>query len=93
MKRILAFAGSKQSGKNTACNFLHGYQLRCYRIINSFAITDKGELYVDTSGLDEQGNESNVKGIIDITREDIEFAEWAAYFQWKNQQQRRGGNG
>tara|TARA_Y100000310_G_scaffold328252_1_gene396095 strand:- start:1070 stop:1183 length:114 start_codon:yes stop_codon:yes gene_type:complete len=22
-----------------------------------------------------------------------EFAEWAAYFEWKNQQQRRGGDG
>jgi len=22
-----------------------------------------------------------------------EFAEWAAYFQWKNEQQKGGGNG
>jgi len=22
-----------------------------------------------------------------------EFSEWAAYFEWKNQQQRRGGDG
>ena len=82
MTRILAFAGAKQSGKNTCCSFLHGYQMRSHRIIKDFSISDKGELVVGTVGQDVDGNDTENKGVLDVTRDDMEFAGWAAYNMW-----------
>ena len=52
MTRILAFAGRKQSGKNSACAFLHGYQMRCHHLIKGFNIDDKGRLIEDSITID-----------------------------------------
>lgn len=83
MTRILAFAGTKQAGKTTAANFIHGYQLRANNIINNFGILDDGRLTVSTVVRDNNGNESNSTGVIlDIHRNDTEFAEWASYNMW-----------
>ena len=82
MNRILAFAGTKQAGKNTCCNFLHGYQLRSYHIIDHFAITESGELAVDTKVVDAEGNEQQNLGVLDVTRIDADFMEWAIYNMW-----------
>jgi len=82
MGRILAFAGSKQAGKNTCCNFLHGYQLRSHHIIKDFSLSDEGGLIVDTVTTEADGTESTNKGVLDITRNDMEFAPWAAYNMW-----------
>lgn len=82
MNRILAFAGTKQAGKNTCCNFLHGYQLRSYHIIDHFAITESGELAVDTKVVDAEGNEQQNQGVLDVTRIDADFMEWAIYNMW-----------
>jgi|TARA_Y100000592_G_scaffold98487_1_gene171695 hypothetical protein len=80
--RILAFAGSKQSGKSTATNFLHGYQLRSHLVIDDFGITDEGKLVIDTNMIGADGEESKGQGFLDIHRSDLEFAEWAAYSMW-----------
>lgn len=80
--RILAFAGNKQSGKSTSSNFLHGYQLRCQGIIESFYVIDTGELVVTTNVINENGDEEKGEAILDITRQDLEFAEWAMYSMW-----------
>jgi hypothetical protein len=83
MTRILAFAGTKQAGKTTAANFIHGYQLRANSIIKNFSILENGKLTVDTVVRDQQGNESDTVGVIlDIHRSDAEFAEWASYNMW-----------
>jgi hypothetical protein len=74
MSRILAFAGCKQAGKNTACNFLHGYQMRAYRMVEDFSILEDGRLAL----MDEKGNGT----LLDVTRTDGEFVEWAAYNMW-----------
>jgi hypothetical protein len=74
MTRILAFAGKKQSGKNTCCNFLHGYQMKSHGLLDNFAISDKGQLIVSTDGSNQ--------GLLDVTREDIEFAVWAVDNMW-----------
>ena len=78
MTRILAFAGRKQSGKNSACSFLHGYQMRAYHIIKEFAIDDEGRLIVDTVSTDANGSEQTNKGVLDVTRTDLDFGLWAA---------------
>ena len=80
--RILAFAGSKQSGKSTCSNFLHGYQLRAQNIIDEFAITDDGQLLIDTDMITADGKEEKSRGLLDVNRSDLEFAEWAAYSMW-----------
>lgn len=83
MTRILAFAGTKQAGKTTAANFIHGYQLRANSIVKNFHILENGKLVVDTVVRDQNGNESDSSGVIlDIHREDAEFAEWASYNMW-----------
>ena len=80
--RILAFSGSKQSGKSTCCNFLHGYQLRCNGIIDNFAITEEGQLVVTTNVVNETGEEEVGDALLDVSRTDLEFAEWAMYSMW-----------
>ena len=82
MTRILAFAGSKQAGKNTCCNFLHGYQMRSYNLIKGFDLSTDGGLVVDTVSADVSGVEETGKGVLDITRTDLEFAPWAINNMW-----------
>ena len=74
MTRILAFAGKKQSGKNTCCNFLHGYQMKSHGLLDDFAISEKGQVRVSTDGSNQ--------GVLDVTREDLEFAMWAVDNMW-----------
>lgn len=76
MTRILAFSGRKQSGKTTCSNFVHGYQLRAFRIIDNFAITEGGELLITTE------EEPDSYGMLDIRRLDRPFSEWASYNMW-----------
>jgi len=80
--RILAFAGTKQAGKTTSSNFLHGYQLKANGVIKNFGITENGELAIESITTDSSGKESLSSGILDINRSDEEFAEWAAYNMW-----------
>lgn len=76
MTRILSIAGRKQSGKSTLCNFLHGYQMRCFDIIKDFVVTNEGELFVN-AGLGEDGKEEDSFLKLDISRKDQEFNHWA----------------
>lgn len=55
MTKIIAFAGKKQSGKNTCCSFLHGYQLRSYHLVDEFGLDEEGSLVVNTMMLDASG--------------------------------------
>jgi hypothetical protein len=80
--RILAFSGSKQAGKTTCCNFLHGYQLRCQAIVENFHVLKTGELVVTTNVIDENGQINHGNAILDVSRVDMEFAEWAIYSMW-----------
>ncbi len=79
--KILAFAGKKQSGKNTCSNFLHGYQLKANGVIDNFDIMSDGSLVVDTKALDN-GEIVQAKMLLDVTRQDPEYVDWAssAYF-------------
>ena len=83
MTNIIVFCGKKGSGKNTCSNFLHGYQMRSYGIVEDFGIrNDTGGLIVNTKTLGENGEEEIITGEVDVTREDMEFAEWAVYNMW-----------
>jgi len=76
MTKILAFSGKKQSGKSTHSNFVHGYQLRAFRVVENFAMTEGGDLLIKT------GEEDDSYGVLDIRRMDAQFAEWANYNMW-----------
>lgn len=82
MTKILAFHGKKDSGKNTLCNFIHGYQLKAFGLIDDFDISDEGKLFVTMAIKEENGKIIKSKGEIDITRMDIEFAIWAMDNIW-----------
>jgi hypothetical protein len=82
MTKIIGFAGTKQAGKTTASNFLHGYQMRCHSVINNFSILEDGKLMVESVIKSEDGEEYESKGMLDVNRSDMEFAEWAAYNMW-----------
>ena len=80
--RILAFAGSKQAGKSTCSNFLHGYQLRAQQVIHNFGISDDGKLVINTDVKDESGQTNKRDTYLDTSRKDEEFVEWAIYNMW-----------
>lgn len=82
MGQIIAFSGKKQSGKNTLCNFLHGYQLKSFGLIESFDLTTSGELIITTNIREESGKVTKGQGALDVTRIDIEFAIWAMDNIW-----------
>lgn len=75
MTKIIAFAGKKQSGKNTCANILHGLVLREKNMIIDFNIDWRGRLYVFTTN----ANGEEGWGEFDVTRKDEEFVQWAEY--------------
>ena len=79
--KALAISGKKGSGKSTLSNFIHGYQLRCFNIIDNFSITEDGKLVIETS-IKNEGKEEKGLAILDINRRDPEFVEWASYNVW-----------
>lgn len=78
MNRILGLCGKKGSGKNTLCNFLHGYQLKALNKIENFDLDASGRLIVEAK--DESGSTASI--LLDVGSRDIAFAEWAAYNMW-----------
>ena len=76
--RIVAFAGSKQSGKSTCLKFLHGLQLKMYGIVNDFTITDTGDLVANLRVEDGNSKVSVQDVVLDVYSEDPEFVEWAS---------------
>ena len=81
MTNIIALCGKKGSGKNTLCNFLHGYQLKSLNMINEFYL-EGNNLIVNMTVQDQNGEESKEDVLLDVTRTDLNFGEWAAYNMW-----------
>ena len=63
MTQILGFAGKKQSGKNTACNYITGVFMSALGISRNINFTETGEIYVS----DIFGND-NDKGVLDLQK-------------------------
>lgn len=72
--KILGIAGRKNSGKNTLANFLHGYQLRANNLIEDFSMDESGKLHVTYEG--------GKSGMLDVERQDPQFAIWASAGMW-----------
>lgn len=82
MSQILILSGKKQSGKNTACNFIHGYIMRLVGSTRAFNIDEKGRLLVASEYKDAEGNRQTGMGILDIERKDDDFFDWASAKMW-----------
>jgi hypothetical protein len=82
-QKLLGIAGSKQAGKDTICNFLHGLQLKWNGIVDNFYIDNDGELLVE--GLPTLINGEEVKANVKLPVSgsgDYRFAAWAADSMW-----------
>lgn len=80
--KILGISGAKQSGKTTAVNFLHGYELKRNDIIEYFEITEQGNLIVNTEYTNANGTPEKGTGELDIFRKDHQFIEYASNNIW-----------
>ena len=81
-QRILGISGAKQSGKTTSSNFIHGYLLRFYDIVEKFVMDDEGNLLVNTLAFNEKGEEIEGMGVMDVERQDDDFCDFAAGNIW-----------
>jgi hypothetical protein len=61
-QKILSFSGRKQSGKNTCCNLLIGFEMVSLGLTSHFKIKN-GQLWVN----DILGDNENNQGIFDVT--------------------------
>jgi hypothetical protein len=82
MTIIVALCGTKQSGKNTLNNFLHGHEMKLHDIINHFDIKPDGKLEVNTVVFDEKGKEHLDYGILDLEQKNDMFFEYASRYIW-----------
>lgn len=78
MVKILGISGRKQSGKNTVANYINGDILKKEKLIQEFALNTCGALNVLTS--DNSG--ASGWGILDVTRKDYSFYEYAHMNLW-----------
>jgi len=81
---ILGLSGRKQSGKNTASNFLHGMEMLSIGLIPDFKFSEEGKLVVPTTVIDGQGNEKVEYGVFDLERDktDSAFFDYMAGNVW-----------
>lgn len=76
--KIIGISGRKQAGKNTLANYINGYILKQKEMVNDFYIDDNGSLTISTEDID--GNIGY--GILDVTRKDSVFVEYAEKELW-----------
>jgi hypothetical protein len=81
MTQIICIAGAKQSGKNTAANFLHGHILQLNEVILKYEITKAGELMVNTHYM-KDGEVKEDMGVLDLSRKDDLYVQYADQMIW-----------
>lgn len=78
MAKIIGISGKKQSGKNTTANYINGTILKDKGMVEDFYIDENGDLAIKTS--DQTGRSDY--GILDVTRKDNEFVNYAEKELW-----------
>lgn len=81
MTQIICMAGSKESGKTTAANFLHGHLLKLNEVIKEYEITKAGELKVNTHYM-KDGEVKEDMGVLDLSRKDDLYVQYADQMIW-----------
>ena len=82
MTNIVAFSGKKQSGKTTAVNFIHGYEMKRHGFIKKFDISENGDLVVNALYRDENDKEFESMGVFDLTQDNDTFINYASSTFW-----------
>lgn len=80
-QHILGISGKKQSGKSTAAKFIHGYQMKYHDVVETFAM-DGGDLVVNTTKVNEDGEIEEGLGVLEIERRDYDFINYAQQMIW-----------
>lgn len=78
MAKIIGISGKKQSGKNTAANYICGNVLHTLGMVKDFSLGEHGELLVKTS--DSSGTVG--WGVFDLLRKDADFVGYAEKELW-----------
>ena len=81
-QQILILSGKKQSGKSSASNFLHGLCMKAAGSTREFSIDDEGRLHVLSAEANEAGDVEEFMAILDIERDDDQFAAYASKKIW-----------
>ncbi len=82
-QKILVISGCKQSGKDSAMNYVAGYLLKQAGIISHFELDDKGNLLINYEVQNpETGELSEELGLLDMARMDPEFVRGASKKIW-----------
>ena len=81
-QHILGLSGVKQSGKTTTSNFIHGYQMRYHDVIETFMMNEQGRVIVNAVEINDDGEEVQGVGEIDLERRDSAFTEFASAMIW-----------
>jgi hypothetical protein len=76
--KIVGISGRKQSGKNTAANYINGLVLKERSMVEDFKINTDGALEILTTDKNMQKD----WGIFDVCRKDKEFTNYAEYELW-----------
>lgn len=82
-QKILVISGCKQSGKDSAMNYLAGYLLKQAGAIDYYELDDKGNLLIDYEVVNpETGLKTKELGWLDMSRMDPEFVRNASQRIW-----------
>lgn len=73
-QKVLVITGTKQSGKSTSAKFIHGLKMKEAGAIQNFRIDQDDDLLITLP----TGEEC----LLDIHRQDAEFASWAEHNVW-----------
>lgn len=76
--KIIGISGRKQSGKNTAANIMNGAILKQNELVIDYKINIDGQLLVLTRDI----NHVQGWGILDVTRKDLAFVDYAERELW-----------
>jgi hypothetical protein len=71
---IIGFLGCLQSGKSSACSYVVGEVMKKNGLINSFSMSEAGDLIVPTA--------NNSRGVFDPLDRSDNFVKWAKKFLW-----------
>lgn len=82
MTQIIAISGKKQSGKTTLSNFLHGHEMKRNNLIDKFEMSPEGDLLVNAMFFDDNGDQYQQMGVLDLQQSSREFYEYASTSFW-----------
>lgn len=82
-QKIVVISGRKQSGKNSAFNYLTGYLMKQAGLIEKFALDKDGKLLINALVQDPStGQMTDQMGVLDVNRNDNEYVRYAERNIW-----------